>query len=675
MKKLLLVLLAIPSILFADRLTISNETDVQLYAAVYYVPYFGKINRASEIVSMPPGANVKLDRPGQKIGSDRELLVVPAIAQLPSTFTKSSLKAVGSKPDTARINVGQLQGKRFYIGVEKDLLRFYTIGQWEQRGKDGVIAAAKAKRATLLAATKAQFSRAYNAVVPDVVTEQVKKTVLAGVRSYWVSPYEKQVAQVRTGNGISSEERAVLGKRMQKTRVAMEAKLGKISRPPKIAVVASGGGYRAMIFTIGFLVGAQKTGLLDMTTWMSALSGSTWAMGTWLQNNAQKGRVAPDQFRSQFFPMIHDKGLETDLGTSNLKYINNLLLTGGVFGKPFTLVNLYGALLANRLFKNFGEKRQTLRLSDQQSLINTGDFPVPIYTAVSGEKGQPEYYWYAFTPWEVSMEPWTKGGTGISVPTWGYGRKFRNGTSTGYMPEQSLGFQFATFGSAFAADVQTIYENMNVESDFTNKIIKKIIDVSKTSDTRLTWAAVPNFGRGIAASPLRANDGLQLVDAGLAFNLPYPPVSGMRAERTPDIIIFVDASADIKGVGEFKKVEKYARQKGLKFPPIDYTMAEKKGVSIHVDSKDPSVPVVIYVPRINDVNQTVLLNKPNMQQYKADLTGFDVEKCTQKEACNTFNFKYSVDDTKKLSMLGEFNLMAYQDEIFAVIKQRAGIVN
>ena len=151
-----------------DRLTISNETDETVFAAVYYEPFLAKITktskitRASNVLELSPGANLKLKRPSQRIGSDRTLLVSQA-KNFPTIFPSSkALEDAG-----ATINVGQLQAKRFFIGMEDGKLKLYTIGKWEQRGKTGIVPAAQAKLSTLLSATKAGLSRAYRAIVPE----------------------------------------------------------------------------------------------------------------------------------------------------------------------------------------------------------------------------------------------------------------------------------------------------------------------------------------------------------------------------------------------------------------------------------------------------------------------------------------------------------------------------
>ena len=283
--------------------------------------------------------------------------------------------------------------------------------------------------------------------------------------------------------------------------------------------------------------------MLDGITWITCLSGSTWGVATWLQNNAIRGHMSVVQYRDEFLHLIKNKKLESPISKQDIKAMSNLLLVDGVTSKPMTLVNLYGALLANRLFNNFPNRKQLLKLSDQRDLFRGGSFPIPIYTAVSGEAHQKEFYWYGFTPWEVALEPWKKGSHAISIPAWACGRAFENSKSTGFVPEQSLGFHLGVFGSAFALDTQVVEENIGdlIPSDFVRDILK-VIASSSIGKERLTWGAIHNYMKGVSESPFAKDEALRLVDGGFAFNLPYPPISGMRKERSADIIIFLDAS-------------------------------------------------------------------------------------------------------------------------------------
>src|SRR5229473_1244104 len=81
--------------------------------------------------------------------------------------------------------------------------------------------------------------------------------------------------------GISEGEKKYLNNRLPIVKAALEKMLNRSldnKKIPKIALIGSGGGYRAMFCTTGSLNGAQKIGLLDTITYITALSGSTWAV-------------------------------------------------------------------------------------------------------------------------------------------------------------------------------------------------------------------------------------------------------------------------------------------------------------------------------------------------------------------------------------------------------------
>ena len=90
-------------------------------------------------------------------------------------------------------------------------------------------------------------------------------------------------AKVSTGPELFKGERLFEKNRIPKVRRALHTHFGipQDKHMPRIAFAGSGGGYRAMLSTLGFLIGAQKIGLLDSALYTSALSGSTWIAGPW----------------------------------------------------------------------------------------------------------------------------------------------------------------------------------------------------------------------------------------------------------------------------------------------------------------------------------------------------------------------------------------------------------
>ena len=79
------------------------------------------------------------------------------------------------------------------------------------------------------------------------------------------NPYQNTVATVRIGNQLHPEELAYRAYREPKVKAALESLLGRSldgKKIPVIAFIGSGGGYRAMLGSTGFMVGAEKIGLV-----------------------------------------------------------------------------------------------------------------------------------------------------------------------------------------------------------------------------------------------------------------------------------------------------------------------------------------------------------------------------------------------------------------------------
>ena len=681
MKRIFFTLLIGVGIISAEQITVFNMSDQELYGAVYSAPkVLGKATRVTPITTFAVQAGTQIDRTPFYPGYDRELVMSTNKTIFQSEFTN---REAYDKAVRYKFNIGGTKGTIFYVEVKNGEILGYTKAAWDHRGEKDFSASLRIKAEELGAAAIATFTDNWiiqkaNSSIDGVVAYVNKKyyeSMLGQLSLFWQSPFKNTVATVRTDNALSADERLAMSKRLPRVQAALQKKLGPIKTIPKIAVVASGGGYRSMISSLGFLVGAEKSGLLDSVMWITSLSGSTWGIASWLQNNAIKGRLTVEQYREQFFSLIKDKKLQSPLTKQDMNDISNWLLSDGISSKPMTMVNLYGGLLANRLFSNFPNRQQNLKLSDQRSLFAGGSFPIPIYTAASGEAHQTEYYWYAYTPWEISLEPWKKGSYAISMPTWGCGRAYENGRSTGFVPEQSLGFHLGTFGSAFAVNAQVVEENVGdlIPSAFVRDLLK-VISTSQVGQERLSWGAIHNFMKGVKESPFTQDEALRIVDAGFAFNLPYPPVSGMRKERFADIVIILDASdvALAKNTSpELRKMIRYAESKELKLPKMNLDQSVDRNAVTIFESTDPSVPTIIYMPAINDVELQKKLTDPLFKQY-AKIAGFSVADCV-KNTCASFNFQYTYDQAIQLSMVSEFNVVANSDRIFEAIGKKIGV--
>lgn len=517
-----------------------------------------------------------------------------------------------------------------------------------------------------VSALKQRYDQTKAFVGRELVSPVLIKVIKSQEKAILDNPYQNTVATVRVGNTLHPDERAYRLNREPKVKVALEKLLGRSldgKKIPVIACVGSGGGYRAMLCTTGSMVGAEKIGLFDTVTYITALSGSTWALGPWMMTGWSWA-----DFR------IYLEGIVVrnifQIGTDVAGHIADVCATKLAFDQSVTTVDLFGALLANRLFDGFGEDRQMLYLSQQAQRVQDGSWPYPIYTATDGsEKVVQDAHWYELTPHEVGCAMF-----GVYVPTWAYGRAFYGGGSLDFAPEQTLGFILGTCGSAYALHVGFVWDAL--AENLSNVVLKQLMQeyvIAPLKGKRIFWAEVNNFMKGIpniqnAYSNLETRDTLKLVDAGLTFNLPYPPVSGERAERKADVLIMLDASADTLPA-ELKKVEQYARRHNLKFPVIDYTGLDKKTFAVFKDEKDPSAPVVIYMPSISDAQLwQERMSNPEFAQY-SNIAEFDLETCSNEsgQVCNTLNFEYTQIQAQQVMNQTEFNMVANKDKIIEVL--------
>lgn len=615
----------------ADPITIYNLTHDDLWLATYYTDSEAA-DRVGGVLKAIKQTAVQIDRPAWCLRRTREL----AYAYDKNSLAKR-LDAVDWQRAMSR-NISGLQGSEFTIVKKNGIYQVYNRLQWilEKPFWEGMQA------------------------IADLVTNPFEHLMKIDNLAIAENPYHDTQAVVRVGNELCSDEKVFLKKRAPVVQAALEKMLGESLKGkyiPKISIVGSGGGYRAMFCTTGSLDGAQQINLLDATTYLSALSGSTWAVSTWFATG-----LPIKQFRRLLIEKA-SRGLH-EISFQEMELIGESLKAKIAFEQPLSLIDLYGHLLGTVLLSDFGDARHRVYLSHQADRVADGKWPYPIYTAVRAEEGAASE-WYEFTPHEIGGS-WLKRYT----PTWAFGRQFVEGYSVDFAPEQSLGFLMGIWGSAFGANVAQIYEAIYAKINFslTHEIIEKVL-LSAVGDDRITYGEVYNFVAGMR-KPITQQEILEMVDAGAApgFNLPYPPISGERPERKADIIIFLDSSASVKDGEVLKEVEAYARTHNLKFPQIRYRGIDSKAISIFKDLHDPEVPVVIYMPRINDPLLWAALNKPEYAHYAPYIRNFDIEYCVNHDCCNTMNFEYDYEEAMRLTKLTEFNMIMSKDAIAEAIR-------
>lgn len=648
--RLLLVLVCcIAQTTAARKIKIHNKTTEPVYYATYLhdlkskVPYVNaKMNRKGSYTRIPAKETVSLKQIDHKAGKQRKGVFVFE-RDVPTQADRDAYFQKRAKPKAFK-TIGTIEGMEIHDEY------------WITTGERGRIQVRDAFEQQVGRHVEDALSFA-----PDALMDHYQKQANKD------NPYKDTVAKVRTGNVISVEEQEFARKRMDTVRANLEKEFGIVVNPdenvlPKIAIIASGGGYRAMLCALGFFTGAQKIGLTDVTMWVAGLSGGTWALGNWYTF----GKTA-EYARDVIVSKVTKHPKSTSAKERNR--ILDLLWDKYVFDQPITMVDIYGALLANRFFGDFGRsERQRMHLSDQKELVSDGSKPLPIYTAVIPiEKkvkgdflGKQVYEWAEFTPYEV-------GSTWLNayIPSWSYGRTFDFGKSTNFAPEQSFGFLLGTYGSAFAASFKTILKEL---SGVTKTIFTPMLKLFSSKSLPLSWAEVSNFSRGLLTSPIAHKKELRLVDAGLDFNLPYPPVSGQRIGRKADIIIVLDASLTVPS--EFVKMEKYAKKHNLPYPAISYEGLDKRSATVFENPQDPNAPIIIYMPRVTDLTlwKEYSAKNPSFAQEYATYPQTDLTGCT-KSYCNTDKFEYSDKNANNMTRATEANMVMNKDLIRSAIER------
>ena len=455
-------------------------------------------------------------------------------------------------------------------------------------------------------------------------------------------------------NNLCTAETAYLDTR----RPIVQKALRSGEKFPKIAIVASGGGIRAMLATLGFLRGLEQINLLNAITYTCGLSGSTWAIGPWIASGQTVERyITENNIIEKVENFKGIKGALAEIAKNFLTTEDNQIKT--VFGQQWTFVDSWGLYISKNLLL-----RPNMQLSQQVPQVTDGSKPLPIYTAVTSDARTRD--WFEFTPFEVGSL-----GRKIFIPSWSFGRQFISGISQDFPPEQSFGYLLGIFGSAMGARLKDV-------------IGPKIT----AAEWNITAGIIPNFCFGIDGS---TNDNIELVDAGADFNLPYPPISGLHPGRKADIIIFLDASGEFgpEVGGELRKViawqqkQQKEQYQDLKWPDDMEEWASTKPpktrdlrIKAFTGDARTGKPTVIYMPLALDLNEhegfpfdgTQRELIANFQHtHEALLENYTNNNLMEKYPTTTFN--YPAAQSNFLLNLMTLNVRISATEIFDEIKK------
>lgn len=508
--------------------------------------------------------------------------------------------------------------------------------------------------------------------VPKPISSRIKKG-LNYLESIAKFEFEKSDnTSVTIGNDLSSEEHNFVVNRSGVVAQSLRKHGINVSRDdsPRIALCASGGGYRAMTGARGFFEGLEESShgnLMDTVTYISCLSGGTWATYPWLMRKHLKppftatdaaNNLSQTMFNTKKDPFLMEETLHNKMQT--MQMVKNLFIKF-LRQEIISFVDIYGALIGNSLLRHLFDEAgipnyYELKVHDLQGAMRelNPKSPMPIGTAVATNYDL--YQWLEVTPFTSGGTSIGPKGTGAYVPTELFGSRFVQGALEGAAtPPQFFGFFLGMFGSAFALNstqfiaesgLKSKLENIPVLSELLHetgalkqRVQAQSLQAQKAIAKKRPLAAfLNNFTVGISDSLFGEQGQLQLVDAGLAFNLPLPPLVD-REERKVDIIVIIDMS------GGLQKAYKKGYASEL-YKAVEYYEAKAQATG------KPN-PFPLSLEELIRLGKTVI-EKPYSVFKNDRMTVIYVPWPAQKMDClstwcNTFNFDYSKDNVNDLT--------------------------
>ncbi|XP_049637494.1 cytosolic phospholipase A2 beta [Suncus etruscus] len=504
---------------------------------------------------------------------------------------------------------------------------------------------------------------------------------------------------VRLGSGPCTEEQAFLSRRKQVVARALKQALQldedlQEDEVPVIAVMATGGGIRAMTSLYGQLAGLQELGLLDCVSYITGASGSTWALANLYEDPewSQKDLAEPTK-------LLKTQVTKNKLGVlapSRLWQYQQELAERTRLGHPACFTNLW-ALINEALLHDEPHEH---KLSEQREALSRGQNPMPIYCALNTKaQGLSTFEfgeWCEFSPYEVGFPKY-----GAFIPSELFGSEFFMGRLMKQLPESRICFLEGIWSNLYAANLQdSLYwasepgqfwehwakDQASLEKERvpllkieeTQTVAGKIAEFFTDLLTRRPLAqASHNFLRGLhfhkdyfehlhfSAWKATKLDGcpneltpmepyLCLLDVGYLINTSCPPL--LRPMRDVDLIVSLDYNLQ----GAFQQLQllgRFCEEQGIPFPAVEPAAEElrqPRECHLFLDPDRPEAPAVLHFPLVNDTFRTH--SAPGVRRAPEEMAAGAVDLSASGSPYHYSKVTYSADDADKLLRLARYNV-------------------
>uniref|UniRef100_A0A8B9EZD3 PLA2c domain-containing protein n=1 Tax=Amazona collaria TaxID=241587 RepID=A0A8B9EZD3_9PSIT len=513
--------------------------------------------------------------------------------------------------------------------------------------------------------------------------------------------FSTEKLDVRLGYDLCLEEQEFLLKRKRVVANALKRVL-RLERDlhghevPVIAVMATGGGLRAMSAMFGHLIALQKLNLLDCVTYVTGASGSTWSDLYEHADWSQKSLEGP-------LKAVKEQVTKCKLNLmsiEHLKYYHKELAERAKAGHVSSFTTLWS--LVQEMFLH--ERPRKYKLTDQRKALEHGQNPLPFYSVLNVKEEKFSTFrfreWAEFSPYEVAIPKY-----GASIPSEYFDSEFFMGRRVKKLPESRICYlegdlvvkgawqnpllMFSSHNPFSISEKHSPEEDITViepPSCLSGKLYEMFQDIMTK---RPLLGKSHNFLRGLEfhkdyihqrkfiewkdsvldafpnnLTPLQKY--LCLIDVGYFINTSGAGL--FKPERNVDVIISLDY-----GLGNVFKVRrmtyKYCKIQKIPFPKVEISKEEEmnpKECYVFSDAEDPRAPIVIHFPLVNDTfKEFKEPGKSSQQNYLVDFRPFVFPDCSPYYLIRLI---YSSENFDKLVNLSTYNILNNKDLLLQTIR-------
>ncbi|KAJ8790209.1 hypothetical protein J1605_004676 [Eschrichtius robustus] len=438
---------------------------------------------------------------------------------------------------------------------------------------------------------------------------------------------------------------------------------------PVVAILGSGGGFRAMVGFSGVMKALYESGILDCATYIAGLSGSTWYMST-LYSHPDFPEKGPEEINEELMKSVSHNPLLLLTPQKIKRYVESLWKKKSS-GQPVTFTDIFGMLIGETLIHN----RMNTTLSSLKEKVNTGQCPLPLFTCLHVKPDVSELMFAenitakhivsndSSDSDDESQEP--KGTENEEAE-----REYQNDNQASWVQRMIMALvsDSALFNTreGRAGKVHNFMLGLNLNTSYPMSPLRNFTTQESLEEDELDAAVADPDEFEQIYEPLDVKrKKIHVVDSGLTFNLPYPLI--LRPQRGVDLIISFDFSARPSDSSPpFKELllaEKWAKMNKLPFPKIDPYVFDREGLKecYVFKPKNPDVekdcPTIIHFVLANiNFRKYKAPGVPRETQEEKEIADFDIFDDPE-SPFSTFNFQYPNQAFKRLHDLTYFNTL------------------